>query len=132
MNNQDAINRNWQYFIVEQHPPAYDVLSQTLVIPAYVTDNGARCAIGCLFPDFDFRVAGSLIEGGITEEDTLELIQKERPEISQVSLNFLDELQQAHDNWAKAWHDGDDGASHDFYAEQLRYLATCYGLAIPE
>lgn len=124
MNNQEAFDKVWQHFLVEKNPPGYNV-EQGLC--HYVTETGARCAIGCLVSPEEARKLedaseekGGAAFSGLIDNDLL-------PE----SLQDLDRdlgsaLQVAHDDAA------DTASFRPTLENRLRQLALDYNLEVPK
>ena len=140
---QEAINKNWQHFIVEGNAPGY--VCGTCF---YRSPDGCRCGIGVLIPDelysSAFEASNITNMMGYTEhpdtknpnkkwgsvQELFAPMRNDRMEVGgdEGSSQFLSSIQQAHDITALAH--GPDNFKH-IYAEALRTLAAEFGLEIP-
>lgn len=79
----------------------------------YRAPNGDRCAVGCLIPD---ELYSEGFEGTGVKYDIA-------PTMFQLGydVDFLERLQEAHDEWHQDWLHG--------WAEEMRQLAGEYGLS---
>ncbi len=137
---QEALNRNWQHFIVEGKPPGR-VAGSCM----YRTPDGCPCGIGILIPDevytvsFEGTVAKYLLRERSPHAFTSKwdrLYELFKP-MSDRGMNrgsrytdgseFLHDLQKAHDGLSR--NSGEDFSR--FYADALRDLARKYDLDVP-
>jgi hypothetical protein len=116
---QDMIDRNYQYFFVEGHPPSYDA---KLGLCRYNIEDKTHCSIGCVIPYV-------LYHADIEKNNIAEILSTEG-KISQLfsqetkgrSGAFLKRLQDAHD---------DNPESEMFIKDfevRLKQLCKDYGL----
>lgn len=119
---QEAFDRVWQWFIVEQHPRAVD--PQAAWCCYRTPDRCTACAIGCLIPDSRYRTAFDGPYGG-----TFRDLQKlgDWDAVAQLFSPdddvFYQDLQQLHDYipYGSGRLEG-----------ELRRFADRHGLTIPE
>jgi hypothetical protein len=128
MNNQDVLNMNYDWFIVQGHKQSNKADGTSCAYRGY---NGNKCAIGAVIPDelyqtdfdtFDFTVTKLLDRVPVIEEY-----------FKDCSREFLKELQTAHDSPFLYYHFGDI-EKDDFksiYAWNLKRLAKEFGLVYP-
>ena len=112
MTNQEALNKVWDYFVVQGNPPSYDGSS------CFYRLNGKRCAVGVLIPDEEY--APDMED--IVAPDMIQVV----PSLSGLSGRFLLSIQTTHD---------DASSEPDFGSEivkRLRWVAEDYGLEVPK
>jgi hypothetical protein len=135
VNRQDALNANWQYFVVEGHGPSMrggDWPNNC----AYRGVDGAKCAIGCIIPDELYHPGiDSLSILGLSDTDVTAIMVSHSPELRPIQeflepcgLPFLQELQLVHDNNYKLR--GQEFT--DAYRHDLILLALMFDLTTPE
>ena len=93
MNTQTALKRCFNYFL--DHSPWYR--DGTCVYYANGS-NPVRCAIGCLIPPRYQKPAGKVIGGVDVLVDKSPALKRH---VRDVDMNTLEEMQLAHDNWAR-------------------------------
>lgn len=120
MNNQEAFDKVWQWFIVERHGPG--MLTRTKINGTevrdcrYFIDPQTKCAVGCLVSD---EIAATLMDlQGITH-----IADRYFPEIE---VKFLVTLRRVHDHSALG------GNFHNELESQLRELIGKFGLHSPD
>jgi hypothetical protein len=119
-NPQEALDRVWQYFIVEQNPFGYDEAEGSC---KYRTRAGERCAVGCMIPDESYSEEydeGYYNLDGILEEVLPEMVKH---------FTFLCALQSHHDSVA-SYEEGSD--RYSIFKMRLAELANSWNLTIPE
>ena len=97
MTNQEAFNRVWTYFVVEDHPKAVvqPNRGQSQAKCTYYGPNGERCAIGCLVSE---DVAQRLeAKHSCVAASGIQLKEPELLTGLPEDPKFLDALQMAHD-----------------------------------
>lgn len=141
---QEALNKNWQHFIVEGNAPGY-VRGACF----YRSPDGCRCGVGVLIPDELYSSAFEAVNVGALMRHT------DHPDIKEPNMKwdlvqelfapmrndrmgvqgadngasrFLSVLQRRHDECAQAYGPTD---FKRFYADDLRALAADYSLVIP-
>lgn len=118
MNNQEAFDKVWQWFVVERHRAGMIVETRADGIRdcRYFIDPQTKCAIGCLVSD---EIAAKLGVMGIGE------IQDKY--LQESNLGFLIELRMIHDSSTNPMHNN----FHNALESQLGDLADRYELQIP-
>ena len=118
MNNQEALNQVWQWFIVERHAPGKSYLNTCVY---YDVRSGTKCAIGCLLPQ---EILDSIENRSIcTLMDRNEVVARF---FHDTSPGFLGLLQFSHDTAT---------GNPDFYGrleDLLRSIVGQYELTVPE
>lgn len=118
-NNQDALNRVYQHFIVEKNPQSTVAgeISEERCRYRSETDRGKTngCAIGCMIPDDMYHpsIENLAITGAYKRVPAL------RDWFSTVDIGLLRQLQSAHD------------AHFDIFAEVLKGIAEEFKLEYP-
>lgn len=115
MNYQEAFNKVWDRFVVQDSPRGLDEYNNG----SYRGLNGSRCAVGMFIPDELYHPD---MEGIATYDDTCPYLTNLHIEIgwTEKDLTFLTRLQVAHD-------------SLDFNSPPdvcLRKVANQYGLEV--
>lgn len=120
---QDALNRVWQWFVVEKHPPGVDEHGGCV----YRGPGGCMCGIGVMVPDADTPMNVRVpISWAIHGESPFALKLLGRVEGDR---SFLREVQLAHDG---AYTQGDRYCDfHSGIESALRGVAATFGLSIP-
>ncbi len=118
VNDQDAFNRVWDYFVVKNNKPSRNEEA------CLYRFNGKGCAIGCMLPDRLAKKADSLA----LDDSSINIVIKKFPEIASwfayTSPLLLKDLQKAHDSWQY-------GIKKEDKKESLRKVADKWFLAIP-
>ena len=120
MNAQEALNKNWQHFIVERNEPGADEEGNCRLRTA--GDNKA-CGVGILIREEDYEPELEYLSMRELENE-LSYLPGNRAE-GFVYRTFLGGLQEAHDN-AVGPH------FRDTYKRSLRELAERFDLEVPE
>jgi hypothetical protein len=114
MTAQEIFDRVWTHFVVEGNPRSMNNYGACV----YRGLNGARCAVGVLIPDAEYRDdfegfnAGALIRGDDCPPSLVPMREH---------ADLLDALQIAH-----------DGACNGDVDPRLRIVANEHSLTIPE
>lgn len=91
---QQILDANFQWFIIEQHPPSMGKGSDSCV---YRGPNGLKCGIGLVLPD-ELYVERMDLEG---MNSTIAQVLGEYPGVAEffdgVPVQFLTDIQHAHD-----------------------------------
>lgn len=123
---QDIFNAAWQAFIVENRPPATEVVAGRTSC-RYLTEEGRKCAVGLCIPD------GHEAQG---VEAEFSRVVREYPELWDTALldmphSQLDRFQRwLHDDYTEPHVEG-WSMSLDERREAYRYVASMYDLTIP-
>lgn len=122
MTQQEALDKIWQYFIIDKHAPGYDPMERKCVYNV----GGNKCAVGCLIPE---DLLSEVVENSLlTNLDSRILKALGDSE----TINFLTDVQIRHDEYAA---DAFDKHNTDlFYTKfetSLRALADKLGLKVP-
>jgi len=116
MTSQEAINRVYQYFIVEKHPQANEKDFGCM----YTTSKGNHCAIGCLIPE-DVLI---LHDANINHGDGWKSLPLTITAMLPGNEHLLTDLQE--------WHDGSDFRDFKHFKKHaLIEIARKYGLEYP-
>lgn len=133
---QEAIDRNWQHFIVKGNPPGMNDTEDCVLRGG----NGARCAVGLLIPDDEYRPElENLSVYYLLEKLNGRSTQFSSPlpslsKLSDIAMGigeiigvsrFLTDLQNAHDIASEG------ETFREEYESALRLLAAEYTLDIP-
>ena len=123
MNMQEAFDKVWERFVVEGRPASVRVVNGTKRCK-YRGPRGARCAVGLLIsgdeyrPEMEGKSAGELVEAF------------DPPSLRALDCNFLEDLQNAHDD-AATWPSYKKGRGfRDRIAHRLRTVAETYGIEV--
>lgn len=117
--NQEAFNRVWRHFILEDN----EQCGSRTIGCSYRGARGQACAVGCMMP---YKMAKKADNDGRDCATDIETIINRLPSaekwFSAVDLHFLESLQCAHDR---------DGFNDD-KENCLREVATSFGLTVPK
>jgi hypothetical protein len=114
MTKQEAFDRVWDWFVVQGKPRSSNPRGECF----YRGDDGAKCAVGVLIPDPEYKdhfegiCAHALIRDG------------KLPALRNIGLEFIADLQQAHDG-------SDIVEGYRGIRDGLRDVAERHGLRIP-
>lgn len=115
MTRQEAFDRAWGRFVVEGHGQS---VSDRVGGPSYRGDGGARCAIGLLVTNREYRRGW--------EGVSLDGIFSSLPgRVADLGFEFLRDLQNCHDYAC-----GDAARFRPNIERRLRDLAATYGLTV--
>lgn len=117
MNNQDVFNKVWKHFILEQNPFGFDIESKKCL---YLSPSGAKCAIGCCFPDGMFEASMNMVSA----EGLLDGWNNVKKLFADCSRSFLCDIQNDHD---------ENSVSSDYEGMQRDFIHTAraWGLEVP-
>ncbi len=122
--NQFVFNRVWQHFVVEGNPPCVGESGTCFYRGEW--DPNQRCAVGLLIPDdrYNLHYEGLPVKSVADDDNGLK----------QYDLDFLAEMQDAHDSTASKIGVPDDSPYYPMTTlrEGFTYLAEKWGLGIPE
>lgn len=100
MNNQEAFDKIWDWFVVQRKP-----MSTNGVSCRYRGDGGAKCAVGVLIPD---ELYSESVEGWMAYDIMVNCGQTARPAVCElnrwlrkettITVQFLSDVQRLHDN----------------------------------
>ena len=137
MTQQEAFDRNWQHFVVEQKPKRADAKGKCY----YHRDDGNCCGVGLLLsPGLRGRLTNSLTPldelPGLIESEAPEFSSEWEELVSTLGFYFLEDLQTKHDG---VQYDPEKVTENELYAvpevvqfrERLTALANDYKLTIP-
>lgn len=113
MTNQEALNKVWDYFVVQGHPQAKGEFGCWYRTPG----DGRKCAVGCLIPDSDYFPE--------MESAGLRKVISMVPALGGVNPTLLRRMQGAHDSGGRA----DSFSGH--MEGRLSEIAANYGLSVP-
>lgn len=128
MDIQQAFDRIWQHFVTEKGERSVSPDENGEVTCRYRGEGGARCAVGVLIPETEYRAA---FEG----TSATQLLREPNcpPTLWALAVSdsnaqqFLYDVQVAHDR-----HDPlRDGSWGEYIERKLRGVASDYGLTIP-
>lgn len=97
MTRQEAINLNWNHFVVNQKPKCEDTASNT----CQYSHQGNCCAVGVLLsPELKRHLVGQLfpVEEMLVELEATEHLAEYRKLEADLGLDFLEYLQMCHDS----------------------------------
>lgn len=116
MNNQQALDKVWKYFIIQHHKFGWD---DKIDGCTYRSPVGSRCAIGCLLPKNLIGLAESVV-------GDIDVLLNEQPDIGVFfegcDFSFLADLQNDHDISAAS-------SNYEMFARDLKLLAEKWGLS---
>ena len=119
MNNQQAFNSVWDYFIILRRAPGARSNGEC----CYITPTGKRCAIGCLVSETEaLRMQNFNGVTGISEQECVPKV------LQDCDISFLDSLQGAHDSSVGLAMFGD---FHEAMKRKLTDLAERFNLKVP-
>ncbi len=99
MTAQEAINKVWQHFVVDQNPASYNHdASMCMYRQSRQNDCEVRCAVGVLIPDEQYD---SMFDSTGDSQPTLRQLTDVVPALSGFEVSFLRNLQLAHDTYFK-------------------------------
>lgn len=120
-NNQDAFNRVWQFFILDNHAKSKSEDGVRCLYRGY--GEGQACVVGCMMPTKMAKRADGKYDA--CGESAISFIVRVLPSAEEwfngVDLGFLVALQDAHDSY--------DFDSNKF--SLLTNLSKAFGLSVP-
>lgn len=108
---QPAFDKIWDWFVVQKKPR-----STSDHACAYRGANGARCPVGLLLPDSEYK---SDFEG-----DSVKFVRRHTHALRQYPLKFLEALQSSHDEANPAMFARE-------FQDRLREIAAEFKLTVP-
>lgn len=126
---QEALDKVWQYFLVEKNVPGYDFEQEYCLY-----NNGdVKCAIGCLIPDDKLHYLQEYTGVGDQPDEITDLLEGFQDDENN-DLDFWNDLQQTHDDSAvDAIKDGDLNPDYfrKVFKHRLTNLASEFNLVVP-
>ncbi len=125
MNNQQAFEKIWLHFVVNNGRFSIVGNSEEEVMPRYYGTEGARCPVGLLIDSRDYNED---IEGTAVSK-----IYEEIPSLQEVDVLLLSAIQLAHDNSATDWAVGFQSRkeARKEFKKGLQRIAKKFELEIP-
>ena len=121
MNNQQAFNSVWDYFIILRRAPGARSNGEC----CYITPTGKRCAIGCLVSETEaLRMQNFNGVTGISEQECVPKV------LQDCDISFLDGLQAAHDHSVLSAR-FEETPFHEAMKRKLTDLAERFNLKVP-
>ena len=116
--NQDALNRVWEYFVINDNPRSTDK-GRCL----YRSPNGSACGVGCMMPDDMAKKADEQydLSGYADIKSIREELVNVNEWFSKVDKSFLSSLQKEHDN---------ESFTEERKRRRLTELASRYSLSV--
>lgn len=108
MNNQEAFNKMVQHLRFQK----VESISKDGTC-MYRGPNGLKCAVGALIPDEEYRLE--------FEKSIASNVAKKCPSLDGIDKNFLDKMQNAHDNVAIR-----------FWEDEFKEIAEEFDLYVPQ
>jgi len=143
MNQQEILDRVWNYFITQKNPQSMSTeADSTTPICMYRTSTGNRCAVGVLIPDENYHPgledlgAVDWIVTKIRERDrlqnpdplpALEQLGEDMRALLLEHETFLTKIQTAHDTTPL-----EDETFEDMLRERLTRIAHRFSLKVPQ
>ena len=125
MNNQQAFDKIWLHFVVNNGRFSIVGNSEEEVMPRYYGTEGARCPVGLLI---DNREYNEDIEGTAISKVAVSL-----PSLQEVDVLLLSAMQLAHDNSATDWAVGVKSRkeARKEFKKGLQRIAKKFDLVLP-
>lgn len=125
MTRQEALDINWDWFVVQGKPEGVGVdPEEGGLLCMYRGKDGCRCAAGTLIPDddYDSRMEGNgFCEDFVARYDLGDLFPLE-------TITFVGKMQTIHDSYQADKH----GDFTDYMRKEITELAIEHNLTIPE
>ena len=127
MTEQEIFNKVWSH-MQKQRSPAMLHRSKNCT---YLNDAGKKCSVGCLLPPEELEFAKQYLGDVISLQSDLSVHFGETETVWMLgeNLNFLSELQNAHDTGAASL--GGEGYMFSF-EEYMRKVAERHKLEVPK
>ena len=127
MNNQEAFDLIWDYFVVRKAPFSIVGESGEEVNPLYVKDKDVRCPIGLLIAEEEYT---DDIEG-----KSIDIVYDELPSLEGLEQEFLLVVQLSYDTHATDFATGittEKAARTGFKNDLKRKIAKQFGIEVPK